>query len=99
LTAALCLHGGAAFAVAEYKIVTANEKGTYFAIGADLAKFVAPDAAIRLEVPRVRPRTSSIFATIPVSNSPSSRPTSIRLSSTGRLRATGKRAASSVPSA
>jgi hypothetical protein len=48
--AALCLHGGAAFAAAEYKIVTANEKGTYFAIGVDLAKFVAPDAAIRLEV-------------------------------------------------
>ena len=51
LTAAgLCLCGGGALAVAEYKIVTANEKGTYFAIGADLAKFVAPDAAIRLEV-------------------------------------------------
>ncbi|HUL92653.1 MAG TPA: TAXI family TRAP transporter solute-binding subunit [Burkholderiales bacterium] len=46
----LCLHGGAALAAAEYKIVTANEKGTYFAIGVDLAKFVAPDAAIRLEV-------------------------------------------------
>src|SRR5882672_4803841 len=48
--AALCLRGGAALAAAEYKIVTANEKGTYFAIGADLAKFVAPDAAIKLEV-------------------------------------------------
>jgi len=48
--AVLCLHGGAAFAAAEYKIVTANEKGTYFAIGVDLAKFVAPEAAIRLEV-------------------------------------------------
>ena len=48
--AALCLHGGAAFAAAEYKIVTANERGTYFAIGVDLAKFVAPDAAIKLEV-------------------------------------------------
>lgn len=48
--AALCLHGGAALAAAEYKIVTANEKGTYFAIGVDLAKFVAPEAAIRLEV-------------------------------------------------
>jgi TRAP transporter TAXI family solute receptor len=51
LAAALCLHGGAcAAALAEYKIVTANEKGTYFAIGADLAKFVAPEAAISLEV-------------------------------------------------
>ena len=50
MAAALCLHGGAAVAAAEYKIVTANEKGTYFAIGTDLAKFVAPDAAITLEV-------------------------------------------------
>ena len=48
--AGFCLRGGAAFAAAEYKIVTANEKGTYFAIGADLAKFVAPDASIKLEV-------------------------------------------------
>jgi len=48
--AALCLRGGAALAAAEYKIVTANEKGTYYAIGADLAKFVAPDAGIKLEV-------------------------------------------------
>src|SRR5258706_3510239 len=51
LTAAtLCLHGGAAVAAADYKIVTANEKGTYFAIGADLAKYVAPEATINLEV-------------------------------------------------
>src|SRR5262249_36477627 len=49
-TAAVCLRGGGAFAASEYKIVTANEKGTYFAIGADLAKFVAPDAGIKLEV-------------------------------------------------
>ena len=48
--AAFYLYGGSAFAAAEYKIVTANEKGTYFAIGVDLAKFVAPDAAIKLEV-------------------------------------------------
>jgi TRAP transporter TAXI family solute receptor len=47
---ALCLESGTAVAAAEYKIVTANEKGTYFAIGADLAKFVAPDANIDLEV-------------------------------------------------
>lgn len=50
MTAALCIHGGAAVAAADYKIVTANEKGTYFAIGVDLAKFVAPDATITLEV-------------------------------------------------
>ncbi len=50
LAATLCLHGGLAAAVIEYKVVTANEKGTYFAIGADLAKYVAPDAAIALEV-------------------------------------------------
>ena len=48
--AALALRGGAALAAAEYKIVTANEKGTYFAIGTDLARFVAPGAAIKLEV-------------------------------------------------
>jgi len=50
MAAMLCLHGGAAAATADYKIVTANEKGTYFAIGADLAKYVAPDATISLEV-------------------------------------------------
>src|SRR2546429_5111281 len=47
---ALSLRGGGAGAASDYKIVTANEKGTYFAIGADLAKFVAPDATINLEV-------------------------------------------------
>lgn len=35
---------------AEYKIVTASDKGTYYAIGKDIAKFVAPDADIQLEV-------------------------------------------------
>ncbi len=50
MAAALCLQGGAAFAAADYKIVTANEKGTYFAIGVDLAKFVAPEATINLDV-------------------------------------------------
>jgi TRAP transporter TAXI family solute receptor len=34
----------------EYKIVTADVKGTYYAIGQDLAKYVAPDAGIELEV-------------------------------------------------
>ena len=47
---ALALHGGMASAAAEYKIVTASDKGTYYAIGKDIAKFVAPDADIQLEV-------------------------------------------------
>ena len=48
--AAFCLHCEVTAGAAEYKIVTANEKGTYFAIGTDLAKLVAPDASISLEV-------------------------------------------------
>jgi uncharacterized protein len=34
----------------EYKIATASEKGTYYAIGVDLAKFVAPASGIELQV-------------------------------------------------
>jgi uncharacterized protein len=49
LAAALGLHAGAASAI-DYKIVTANTTGTYYAIGTDLAKFVAPEAGITLEV-------------------------------------------------
>lgn len=49
-TAALAMHAATAFAATQYKIVTADAKGTYFAIGNDLAKFVAPDATIDLEV-------------------------------------------------
>lgn len=41
--------GASAWAI-EYKIVTASERGTYYAIGQDLAKFVAPQAKIELEV-------------------------------------------------
>src|SRR3982751_1523091 len=37
-------------AAASYKIVTADQRGTYFAIGQDLAKMVAPEANIDLEV-------------------------------------------------
>ncbi|MFZ4538490.1 TAXI family TRAP transporter solute-binding subunit [Propionivibrio sp.] len=48
--AALLLSSGESAAVAEYKIVTASEKGTYYAIGMDLAKYVAPGADINLEV-------------------------------------------------
>jgi uncharacterized protein len=51
IAAVVCgLWCGAALAAADYKIVTANTRGTYFAIGNDLAKFVAPDADINLEV-------------------------------------------------
>jgi TRAP transporter TAXI family solute receptor len=54
LGAAACavalLHGPAAHGGAPFKIVTADPKGTYFAIGNDLAKFVAPSADIDLEV-------------------------------------------------
>jgi TRAP transporter TAXI family solute receptor len=45
-----CLASGAAGATPQYKIVTASERGTYFAIGQDRAKFVAPPADIELEV-------------------------------------------------
>ena len=48
--AALQLYSATAGAAAEYKIVTASDKGTYYAIGKDLAKFVAPEADIQLEV-------------------------------------------------
>ncbi len=40
----------AALARAEFKIVTASERGTYIQIGRDLAKFVAEPAEIDLEV-------------------------------------------------
>lgn len=43
-------HGSPAPAAAQYKIVTADPRGTYFAIGNDLAKLVAPTADIALEV-------------------------------------------------
>src|SRR5256885_1729362 len=42
--------GTLACAAAEYKIVTASERGTYIQIGRDIAKFVAPAADISLEV-------------------------------------------------
>jgi TRAP transporter TAXI family solute receptor len=47
---ALLLQGAAAQAAAAFKIVTASERGTYFAIGNNLASFVAPDAGIDLAV-------------------------------------------------
>ena len=53
IAAAACaalLHGTPAQAGTPYKIVTADTRGTYFAIGNDLAKFVAPQADIDLEV-------------------------------------------------
>ena len=48
-TLALAVNG-AAHGAAAFKIVTADPKGTYFAIAADLAKMVAPGADIDLEV-------------------------------------------------
>src|SRR5262245_21666535 len=48
--AALLLSAPLALAAVEYKIVTADKRGTYFAIGGDLARLVAPAADISLEV-------------------------------------------------
>src|SRR3954471_2828352 len=50
LALAMWLAGSYAYAAAAFKIVTADQRGTYFAIGADLAKYVAPGADIELEV-------------------------------------------------
>src|SRR5687767_341313 len=49
MAAALLVPGAAAQAAAAYKIVTADTRGTYHAIGNDLAKMVAPKADIELE--------------------------------------------------
>jgi TRAP transporter TAXI family solute receptor len=49
LAGLLCQSAGALAAGAEYKIVTASERGTYIKIGRDLAQFVAPSADIALE--------------------------------------------------
>jgi uncharacterized protein len=50
ITAAFLIHGAAALATVEFKIVTASTRGTYIQIGRDLASFVAPQADIDLEV-------------------------------------------------
>jgi len=50
IAAALYFYTGAALPAAAFKIATASERGTYFVIGKDLAKFVAPGADIELEV-------------------------------------------------
>lgn len=50
LTMATFLIHAASFAGAEYKIVTAAERGTYIKIGQDLAQFVAPSADLKFEV-------------------------------------------------
>jgi TRAP transporter TAXI family solute receptor len=47
---AAALLGGAAAAATPYKIVTASERGTYIQIGRDIARFVAPEADIELQV-------------------------------------------------
>lgn len=48
--AALLWHALPAQATAQFKIVTASERGTYIEIGRDLASLVAPDAGVALEV-------------------------------------------------
>jgi uncharacterized protein len=48
--ALLSLQGMIAQGAAEFKIATADKRGTYFAIGTDLAKLVAPGADVSLEV-------------------------------------------------
>jgi uncharacterized protein len=50
MSAAVSLQFTAAQAAMPYKIVTADPKGTYYAIAGDLAKMVAPAAGIDLEV-------------------------------------------------
>lgn len=45
-----CMLSATTASSVEYKIATASEKGTYYAIGVDLAKFVAPQAGIELQV-------------------------------------------------
>src|SRR3982751_414151 len=50
IASAMFLQSTVALAAAAYKIVTADKRGTYFAIGTDLAKMVAPQADIDLEV-------------------------------------------------
>jgi TRAP transporter TAXI family solute receptor len=50
LALTLLLAAAQALAGADYKIVTASERGTYIQIGRDLARFVAPSADIALEV-------------------------------------------------
>ena len=47
---ALLLQPAVGQAAMAYKVVTADKRGTYFAIGNDLAKIVAPGANIELEV-------------------------------------------------
>ncbi|MDB5744491.1 MAG: TRAP-type uncharacterized transport system protein periplasmic component [Polaromonas sp.] len=49
LTAGALCQTPAAVAAADYKIVTASERGTYIKIGADLAQFIAPSADIKLD--------------------------------------------------
>ena len=48
--AGLVLQGSAALAAAEFKIVTAFERGTYIEIGRNLSDLIAPQADISLEV-------------------------------------------------
>lgn len=50
LSGTIAAQAGIARAAADYKIVTASERGTYIQIGRDLARHIAPLADINLEV-------------------------------------------------
>lgn len=50
IAAGACTAAADVLAAADYKIVTASERGTYIQIGRDIAKHVAPTADIALEV-------------------------------------------------
>jgi TRAP transporter TAXI family solute receptor len=50
VSAVLWLQCGICAVAAEFKIVTASERGTYIQIGRDIATFVAPQADIELQV-------------------------------------------------
>jgi hypothetical protein len=49
VAAGFLLQGAVAMSAAEFKIVTASERGTYIQIGRNLAQFIAPQADIALE--------------------------------------------------
>ena len=50
IASVLCLHVSASNAAAEFKIVTASERGTYIQIGRDIASLIAAPADIDLQV-------------------------------------------------
>ena len=65
--ASALLQASPALAAAEYKIVTASERGTYIQIGRDLANFVAPPPTSRSRPcpRRAPPRTCAACGSSP----------------------------------